>query len=76
VRFGGIDEVAGQQQLARLLLADDEGHQQRDRRRAEADLGLAEQRIIGGDDQVAGHRELESARERVAMHLGDDRLRT
>ena len=63
------------QQLARLLLADDERHEQRHRRRPEPDLRLAEPGVLGGDDQVAGHRELEPARERVAVDLGDDRLR-
>ena len=71
----GVDQVAGQQQLAGLLLADDERHEQRHRRRAEPDLGLAEPGVLRGHDQVAGHRQLEPAGQRVAVDLGDDRLR-
>ena len=71
----GVDEVAGQQQLAGLLLADEVRHQQRDRRGPVADLGLAQLGALGRDDQVAGHRQLEAAGQRVAVDLGDDRLR-
>ena len=74
-RLDGVDEVAGQQQLAGLLLADEVRHQQRDGRGPVADLGLAEPRALGRHDQVAGHRQLEAAGQRVAVDLGDDRLR-
>ena len=75
LRLDRVDQVARQQQLARLLLADEERHQQRHRRRPEADLGLAEARVLRGDDEVAGHRQLEAAGERVAVDLGDDGFR-
>ena len=74
LRLGGIDEVAGQQQLPGPLLADEERHQQRHRRRPVADLRLAELGALGRDDEVAGHRELEAAGQRIAVDLGDDRL--
>ena len=41
---------------------------------AEVDLGLAELRGVGGDDEVAHHRELAAAAEAVAGDRGDDRL--
>ena len=41
---------------------------------AELDLGLAEARGIGGEDEVAHHRQLAPAAERVAGDGGDDRL--
>ena len=39
---------------------------------AEVDLGLAELRGVGGDDDVAHHRELAAAAERIARDGGDD----
>ena len=56
MRLVRVDQVPGHQQLAGLLLADQERHQQRHRRRPEPDLGLAELRVVGRNDQVAGHR--------------------
>ena len=57
-----IDPVAGEEQLVGLLLAEDERHQERDGPRSVADLGLAEARVVGGDDHVAGHRQLAARR--------------
>ncbi len=72
--FRGVDEVAGQQQLPGPLLADQERHQQRHGRRPVADLRLTELRALGRDDEVAGHRELEAAGQRIPMHLRDHGL--
>ena len=44
------------------------------RRNAQVDLGLAEPGVVGGDDEVAHHRELAAAAESVAGHRGDHRL--
>ena len=41
---------------------------------AELDLGLAELRVVPGDDDVAGHRQLAAAAQGEAAHRGDDRL--
>ena len=41
---------------------------------AEVDLGLAELRGVGGDDEVAHHRQLAAAAQRIARDGGDDRL--
>ena len=43
--------------------------------RAVADLGLAEARVVGRDDHVAGHRELAGAGQAPAAHRGDRRPR-
>ena len=71
------DRVAGQVHLERLGLAD----QPRQPLRAaeagddpEVDLGLAERRRLGGDPEVAGHRELAAAAERQRVD-GRDRRR-
>ena len=69
-----VDEVAGQQQLAGLLLADEVRHEQGHRRRPEPDLGLTELGVVGRHDEVAGHRQLEAAGQRIAVDLGDDGL--
>ena len=44
------------------------------RYRTERDLGLAEARIVGGDDEVAHHRHLATAAQRIARDRRDDRL--
>ena len=41
---------------------------------AEGDLGLAELRGVGGDDDVAHHGELAAAAEAIAGDRGDERL--
>ena len=41
---------------------------------AELDLGLAELRVLGGDDEVAHHGQLAAAAQRVAGHRRDHRL--
>ncbi len=42
---------------------------------AEQDLGLTESRPLTGDAQIARHRELEAAAQRIAANRGDDRTR-
>ncbi len=44
------------------------------RRQADARLGQAEARVLGGDDDVARQRDLEAAAEREAVDRGDHRL--
>ncbi len=63
--------------IHRLRLADGAGQALRAAHAghdAERDLGLAELGLVGGDDEVAHHRELAAAAEREARHRGDDRL--
>ena len=43
-------------------------------RDAELDLGLAELRGVGGDDEIGHHRDLAAAAERKAGDRGDPRL--
>ena len=75
--LGGIHHPPGQAQIHRLGLADKARQALRPagaRHRAELDLGLAEARSVGGDDDVAHHRDLAAAAERKAGDRGDDRL--
>ena len=73
----GIHHAAGQDQVHRLGLADrarqalgaaDAGND------AELDFRLAEFGVVGGDDEVALHREFAAAAEREAGHRRDHRL--
>ena len=75
--LGGVHHAAGQDQVHRLGLADrarqplraaDAGDD------AELDLRLAELGVVGGDDEVALHRELAAAAERKAGDRRDHRL--
>ena len=75
--FGGVHHAAGEDQVHRLGLADrarqplraaDAGND------AELDLGLAELRGVGGDDDVALHDQLAAAAERKARDRRDHRL--
>ncbi len=75
MRFSRIDQVTGHEQLARLLLPDEERHEEGDRCRAEPDLGFPELGIVGRDDEVAGHRQFETPGQGIAMNLGDHRFR-
>ena len=64
-------------QVHRLGLADRAGQPLRAadaRNDAELDLGLAELGVVGGDDEVALHRELAAAAERKARDRRDHRL--
>src|SRR4029078_7306035 len=77
LRLLGGDEAAGQDHLVGDPLAD----RTRETLRApapghapEVDLGLAEPRRLGRDDDVADHRELAATTEREARHRRDDRL--
>ena len=77
-RLGGVILAAEIPQLARLFLADDA----REVARAEAavktaDLGagLAENRVVRGNRQVANHLQHMAAADGVARHQRDDHLR-
>lgn len=69
----GVDELAGEQQLQPALLLDgthDGGHGLRGEE-TDVHLGRPERRVGVGDDELAGRREAESARETVALHRSD-----
>ena len=75
--LGGIHHAAGEHHVHRLGLADRARQALRAAGAgddAELDLGLAEARGVGGDDEVAHHRQLAAAAEREAGHRGDDGL--
>ncbi len=42
---------------------------------AEIDFGLAEAGVLGGDDDIAAHRQLAAAAQGETAHRGDHRLR-
>ena len=65
--------LAQQQQLVGLLARDVAVDQRHDheRERAHVDLGRAERRLLGGDDQVARERDPERAREHVPARGAD-----
>ena len=71
------DAAPGEHHAHRLL----QGHHARQalqparaRREADARLGQREQRLVRGDDQVAGERDLETTTHRKAIHRRDHRL--
>ncbi len=73
----GADHPAREDQVHRLGLADRAGQAlaaAHPGHHAEGNLGLAELRSIGGDDEVGHHRQLAAAAERVAVDRGDPRL--
>ena len=75
--LGGVHHPAGEAQIHRLRFADRPRQplgaaDARDG--AERDLRLAEFRGVGGDDDVAHHRQFAAAAERVAGDRGDGRL--
>ena len=75
--LGRVHHPAGQAEIHRLGLADRPGHALGAARAgddAEVDLRLAEPRRVGGDDEVAHHRQLAAAAEREARDRGDHRL--
>ena len=77
LRLGRVHHPAGEDEVHRLGLADGAGQALRAahaRHDAERDLGLAELRSVGGDDDVADHGELAAAAEAIAGHRRDDRL--
>ena len=72
-----VERASGQDQLHRPRLADRAGQPLRAARAGhhpDPDLGLAELRVLAGDDHVAGHRELAAAAEGEPAHRGDQRL--
>jgi hypothetical protein len=74
--FLGAHHAAGEDEVHRLVLTDGAGealgtaHTGDD---AEGDLGLAELRLLAGEDDVAHHGELTAAAEGEALDRGDDR---
>ena len=75
--LGRVHHAAGEDQVHRLGLADRARQPLRAadaRDDAELDLGLAEFRVVGGDDEIALHRELAAAAERKARDRRDHRL--
>ena len=76
-RVGGLDRLAGHAHLDRFLETDEPRQSLRSfgaRDDAEIHLGLSHQRVGHGDAIVPGHRDLEAAAERRAVHRHDDRL--
>ena len=74
LRFLGVHHPAGEAHFHRLGLADRAGEPLRSAhagRDAELDLGLAEFRVVRGEDEVAHHRELAAAAQRIAGDRGD-----
>ena len=76
LRLVRVDLLAQQQQLVGLLAPDVAVDQRHDHEREDpdVDLGRAEARALLGDDQVAGQREAERAREHVAVGGAQRRL--
>src|SRR5256714_1327293 len=75
--LGGRDVVAEEEQLLRLLRADQASEQVRAAgvgRDAAADEHRDESRLLGHDHQVAGEREVHAAPRRRCIHARDDRL--
>jgi hypothetical protein len=76
VRLLGVHVAAGQNQVHRLGLADSARQPLRathTRQHTELDLGLAELRGVSGDEQIAHHRQLAAAAQRVARDRSDGR---
>lgn len=74
LRFRGVHHPAREHQVHRLRLP----HGPREPLRtahagddAEVDLGLTELRVLGGDQQIAHHRQFAAAAQRVAGHRRD-----
>ena len=77
-RLGGVDQAAAQAQIARPAVADLARQTLRAapaRRDAEADLGLAETGVVGGEADVAAERELAAAAQGEAVDGRDPGLR-
>ena len=71
-----VDAVlAGEQQLLRLARAEQPRHHHRHDAGAEADLGLAELRVVAAHGEVAHHHQVAPAGQAERVHLRDDRLR-
>ncbi len=74
--LAGGQEAAREDDVHRLRLPDRARQSlraARPRQDAEVGLRLSELRRLGGDDQVASHRQLAAAAQAVARHRGDDR---
>ena len=71
-----VDEVAGEAHLARAAHADRLDEQDRAapaRLQADAGVGVAEQRALGGDEEVAVERDLQAAGDRRPVDRPDQR---
>ena len=71
------DAASGEDHVHRLAVADEPWQAHRaevDQRHAPAPAEDAEDGVRGGDAEVAPQRQLESARDRVPLDRGDDRL--
>src|SRR5690606_7945011 len=66
--------VARQQQLARVLVADDPGKDETDDPAAVPDFGCAETAVIGGNRDVAQCRDFHGTAEAVPVHGSNDWL--
>ena len=69
----GVEQLAGEEQRARLRAADARERERRDRRRdePEAHLGEAEARVLAREHDVAAAGEARAAAERGAVHARD-----
>src|SRR5688572_3285639 len=79
IRFGGIDHLAGEEQLDGAPLSDESGKAlaaPESRKKPELALGLAELRRIGCDTDVTRHRQLAPSAQRETVYNGDHRLGT
>ncbi len=73
----GTHEAAGQVHVHRFGLADEPGQAlgaAHAGNHPQVDFGLAEFGRVGGDDEIAGHRQLATPAQRVSGHRRDDRL--
>ena len=78
LRFLGADAIAGEDQLQRFPLAEEARHALRAAvagNDAQRDLGQSDLRVLRGDADVTGQRQLAAAAEGEAVDRGDDRLR-
>jgi len=73
-RFGRANRVAGVEELLGLAHVGQQRQDRRGARAGEAQPGVTDLRVLGGDDEVGHHRELEAAGDRVAVQLGDGDL--
>ena len=71
-----VIEVAGEHQLLGARRAEAEGPHRRRRAAPDARRHVADLGVVGHHQQVAAQRDVAAAGDRVAVHLGDGRLRS
>src|SRR5688572_24148205 len=79
IRFGGIDHLAGEEQLDGASLSDEAGKAlaaAESRKKPKLALWLAELRRIGCDADVTRHRQLAPTSQRKTVYYSDDRFGT